>query len=389
MSKLADLLICYFLLYIFQAGAQPVKQNEYVVRGTIKGIASGSIRMLSDDGVVLDSSVIEKGVFIMKGQIGLPERRVFNISPGNWSFKAFVEGSIIMLVIDTAGAQHFAHNNNKWALIWEIDETGSQLADVYKQYKEETGFRSYTSVLSRLNEKISSVEGNADQKAELEKQIDSIRTLAISQEKNWIEKYIAKHPKSVAGVYLFNELYQTSADIDLAYLQAILKQFSAPATASVYYKQLAVIATNLENIQPNSSAPDFTLLKRDKTYFSLSTTRGYYTIIDFWATWCIPCRRAIPHLKKIYAKYHPKGLVIVSISNDRNWNAWQVALKKEQMPWIQVIDKFPNKNQPGTVAELYGCKALPLYILLDKEGKIMLTTGNPDELVKKTEALLN
>jgi thiol-disulfide isomerase/thioredoxin len=65
-------------------------------------------------------------------------------------------------------------------------------------------------------------------------------------------------------------------------------------------------------------------------------------VIDFWASWCAPCRAQIPGLKTLYAKYHQKGFDIVSVSGDREWNAWQRALQIENMPWTQVIDEFPS-----------------------------------------------
>ncbi len=144
---------------------------------------------------------------------------------------------------------------------------------------------------------------------------------------------------------------------------------------------------NLKNTQPNSLAPDFTLLKRDKSRFTLSSTRGRYTLIDFWASWCVPCRKAIPAWKEVFAKYKNKGLLIVGVSSDRRWEDWTKALDKEQMPWIQVLDEFPADNKPAWVTELFGSKTLPFYVLLDKEGKVILASGDKEVIRKKVEEL--
>lgn len=392
MKHIQNSIICFFalfVLFITHANGQQIKRHGYLINGTIKGIDSGSIRMLTINGdAILDSSVIVNNRFEMKGTIGLPERRLFNIEPGNWSFKAFVENGIITLGIDTTGAQHYGHGSNTWALIWEIEETGSKLSEVCKRYNNDTKLQYYLSVLSSLNEKLKTAKDNKDVVSNIEQEMDSVKQLVLSGQKLWIENYISEHPASIAGVYLFNEFYnQAPTNISLNDLHSTLDKFSGPAKTSVYYKELAGATVNLDHIQVNAIAPDFTLLKRDKTTFTLSATRGSYTLIDFWASWCAPCRSAIPHWKKVYSRYHQKGLNIVSVADDRYWNYWIKALGKEQMPWVQVIDEFPD-NGPGRVGELFALKTLPFYVLLDKEGNVILSSGDEDLVTKKIKDIL-
>ena len=129
------LVICFFVLFIMNVNGQPLQHNGYIVTGTIEGIDSGMIRMFSaDENVVLDSAVIAKGKFSIQGEITAPQPLRFNISPGNWNFRAFIENAVISLVVDTAGAQHFGKGDNTWSLIWEIEETGSELSDVYARF---------------------------------------------------------------------------------------------------------------------------------------------------------------------------------------------------------------------------------------------------------------
>jgi thiol-disulfide isomerase/thioredoxin len=391
MKKVQNLTAYFFILFVLltiTAKGQQVKSDGYLISGTLKGIDSGIIRMSSTTGdSVLDSSIIVKGKFFMQGKIGTPERMLFTISPGNWNFRAFVENSRIKFFIDTAGAEHYGKGSNKWALIWKIKETGSGLCDVYEQYKKETNLQYYSSIFSSLNGKLKAVKGDKVATTRVEHEMDSVKNLVLPRLKSWIENYISQHPSSIAGVYLFNEYYQTSMDssLSLSYLDSILNRFSGAATSSIYYKQLADKVINLKNIQPNSLAPDFTLQKRDKSTFTLSSTRRNFTLIDFWASWCVPCRKAIPAWKEVYAQYKDKGLVIVSVSNDRDWNEWIKALNNEQMPWIQVIDEFPAEDQPAVVAELYPSITIPFYVLLDKEGKVILASGEEDIMRKKIE----
>ncbi len=379
-----------FVLLSINVNGQQIKNNGYFIHGTIKGIDTGIIRMSSIGGnSAPDSASIVKGKFSLRGKISTPQLMLFTVFPGNWNFRAFVENTSIGLSIDTAGAEHYGEGSNKWALIREIKETGSELSDVYEKYKKETNLPYYMSFFSSLRAKLKAVKGDAIATSRVEHEMDSVKNIVLPRLKSWIENYISRYPSSIAGVYLFNEYYQSSGDSSLSYtyLNSILNRFSGTAITSVYYKALADIAIKLKQIQPNSLAPDFTLQRKDKSSFTLSSTRGNYTLIDFWASWCVPCRKAIPLWKEVYSKYKDKGLVMVSVSNDRSWDDWIKALDKEQMPWLQVIDEFPDEDKPAVVSTLYPNESIPFYVLIDKEGKVILATGKEENMKKKIEEI--
>ena len=96
---------------------------------------------------------------------------------------------------------------------------------------------------------------------------------------------------------------------------------------------------------------------------------GHVTLLDFWASWCVPCQQEIPHLKELYGKYHEQGFDIVSISLDKSRQAWLKALDKQQMPWPQLSDL---KAWDGPVTQDYGIQAIPFVLLLDRQGNIVL-----------------
>jgi thiol-disulfide isomerase/thioredoxin len=408
MTKLSGTAICAFLLlFIMQANAQSdgrglaiksptrrvnvMKANAqsdgqgFVINGTIHGVNSGVVRMYTSTmESVLDSAVIRKGRFVMQGKTGMPERMLFKITPGNWSFPAFVENTAMTFDIDTTGAMHQPSVKGDLPIIWQIKQTGSKIADDYARYQEETGWTYGLSLYKKLKLTKSSTDA-----AGIKNEMDSIMKLVPGKQKAWVENYIHQNPESVTGVYILNELYRSSlSGAPAEYLRSVINQFSGPAKASIYYRDLTQATTNLVDMTVNSLSPDFTLQKRDKTKFTLSTTRGRYTMVDFWASWCVPCRKAIPNWKKVYAKYHPKGLNIVSVSNDRYWKDWLPALNKEQMPWVQLIDEFPSARSTAKVANLYRVPSLPFYVLLDKEGKVLLASGDEESINKKIEEVL-
>ena len=140
--------------------------------------------------------------------------------------------------------------------------------------------------------------------------------------------------------------------------------------------------------QPGAEAPDFTLNDPDGKPVTLSQLRGQYVIVDFWASWCKPCRAGVPAMKELYAKYHDKGLEILGVSDDSNHDAWKKALEEDQTAWIHVVDEFPEKNKPSRVGTLYGVHYIPSYFLLDKEGKV-IGKMNHEELEAKLAELLD
>jgi thiol-disulfide isomerase/thioredoxin len=116
---------------------------------------------------------------------------------------------------------------------------------------------------------------------------------------------------------------------------------------------------------PGSVAPDFTLLKRDSSQFTLSSMRGKYVLIDFWASWCVPCRRSFPHMREVYKKYKGDKFEIYSVSIDEDKKAWLKAVKEEKNPWLQSLDT-KNISQKG-----FAVTGVPSTFLIDPNGKII------------------
>lgn len=129
--------------------------------------------------------------------------------------------------------------------------------------------------------------------------------------------------------------------------------------------------------------PDFAIndVKGDARRFSDFVTPGKYTFIDFWASWCGPCRSAIPHVKKLNERYADR-MTVLSISVDENVAAWRKAMEKEQMPWSQL---HANQDQMPDVVNAYCIKSIPRLILLDPHGRIVCSTNSPDEVDKYLE----
>lgn len=133
------------------------------------------------------------------------------------------------------------------------------------------------------------------------------------------------------------------------------------------------------------TAPLFTQTSLGGEDMLLSDFTGKYVLLDFWASWCLPCRKVNPDLVKLYHKYKGKGFEILGISLDEDKGKWEEAIKSDSLSWQQVSDLKGWKNE---VAELYGISAIPQSFLVDPQGKIVAKNLKGEELDKKLEELL-
>lgn len=157
------------------------------------------------------------------------------------------------------------------------------------------------------------------------------------------------------------------------YGEQYLKLFGSqnPDIANNLTKQLAQVRAEVEKAQRTAIgkvAPDFTQNQVDGTAMNLSDLRGKVVLVDFWASWCGPCRRANPEVVALYNKYKDQDFEIIGVSLDRNKAAWEKAIAADQLTWYHVSDL---KGWQNTVAQLYGVRSVPQTFLLDEEGKII------------------
>jgi len=151
-----------------------------------------------------------------------------------------------------------------------------------------------------------------------------------------------------------------------------------------YLSKLQQDINSFGKVTGGNEAPDFTFNTPEGKPLSLSSFRGKILLVDFWASWCGPCRKENPNVLRMYKKYHSKGFEILGVSLDESKEKWVAAIKKDGLVWNHVSDL---KGWGSQACSLYGIEAIPFAMLLDKDGKIIAKNLRGASLEKKLEEL--
>ena len=141
----------------------------------------------------------------------------------------------------------------------------------------------------------------------------------------------------------------------------------------------------LRSVQIGQPAPDFTQNDTAGNPLTLSSLKGKYLLVDFWASWCSPCRTENPNVVEAWKKYHKKGFDILGVSLDRNRDKWIEAIDKDDLTWNHVSDLQYWSN---AAAKLYGVNLIPANVLLDPEGIIIGRNLKGEDLQLELEGIL-
>ena len=170
--------------------------------------------------------------------------------------------------------------------------------------------------------------------------------------------------------------------MDYPSLKALDDGLGETAKNSVYGRVITQQIARFKQVEPGSVAPDFQGTTLEGTTVSLHGIKAKLKLIDFWASWCGPCRQEMPNVSKIYKKYHEAGLEIIGVSLDRKADEWAKALKEEKMAWPNIMDE---QQQIGA---RYFVRGIPHTILLDENNRILVKDLRGKALEKKIAELL-
>jgi thiol-disulfide isomerase/thioredoxin len=231
----------------------------------------------------------------------------------------------------------------------------------------------YDSKLRMFNQRVSEMDPssmNEEEKAVIGQQYSNLVEERTESIKNFIKNGKGDLATYFAALYLFSEVQPP-----LIFLAKRKLEDGRPK--SKYTKRIGQIASQFGTAIEGAPAPEIALEDQNGNIVKLSSLKGKVVLIDFWASWCGPCRRENPHVKKVYDKYKDKGFEIFGVSLDNNKKGWLAAIEKDNLTWYHVSDL---QGWSSSAAKLYGVRGIPKTFLLDKDGNILKIDMRASEL---------
>ncbi|NML41504.1 AhpC/TSA family protein [Chitinophaga sp. G-6-1-13] len=370
MKKITTTIIGCMALTAF---AYAQEKKPFVLNGKITGQPTGKLYVMYEDAAgnrTFDSLVLKNGSFTVKGEIAGAA-----IAYVRSARREDSPATVVLL----PGSQQFIAAGNKLNL---AKVTGNNAnAGVWDLAQEKA------LIQQKHQLRLDSLRKEKDH----DKAADIRERLAPYFEENDQADYhyFRKYPTSALTAYM---LRYHVADLPLDTLQHYYDQLGAATQQTGFAKYIADELNRLRHGSPGAVATDFTARDIQGKDLSLRDYKGKYVLLDFWASWCVPCRKGNPHLKELYARYQSKGWEIIGVSDDdRNEKAWKTAVAKDDLPWKHVLrgaDMSRLEDNPNDISLKYGIHSLPTKILIDPKGVIIGRYGSEgDELDKKLKEI--
>lgn len=213
-------------------------------------------------------------------------------------------------------------------------------------------------------------------------QTQNSHTALLTDRMNFLKSFIDEKPGSLASLAAVERL---DKEQDFDYYKKVAESLKTIMPESEYYKNLEARVDQWGRLAIGGEAPEIILNNPQGETIALSTLRGRIVLIDFWASWCKPCRAENPNVVKMYNKYKNKGFDIYSVSLDKNHTAWTKAIESDGLVWSNHVSDL--KFWQSAAVKLYDVKGIPLTYLIDKDGKIIAKNLRGSALEAKLKEL--
>ena len=343
--------------------------NAFKLNGEMVGTESAKLylqRYENGEFFPIDSAELTGGIFEFAGSVEVPQRFYLSQKGKDKRVSFFMDAGEMNVKIHT--------DSIAFAKV-----VGSKLEDEYQAFdqslltfteQEDANYAAYVAADSSNTELIKEIENKF---AEIDQaKNDHVRAYVKANNSSPVSAYVAYRYLSFEGGY--------------ENLEKIIGDLDPTLSTSPYVKIMSDRSEILKKVAVGQAAPDFALETPDGGSISLSDYKGKYLLIDFWASWCGPCRAENPHVVAIYEDMKDKDFDILGVSFDSNKDKWLGAIEEDKLAWSHVSDL---KGWASAAGKLYGVNSIPHTVLLDKEGMIIAKDLSSEELRMRLEELLN
>ena len=373
MKKIKFIAACYIAISFSISSCTSLEPNAFVINGTTDHADGSSVYRIKSgpngQPVTIDSTKIVNGSFELKGTLDQIDINFIFLEGVNGNVPVILEeGSIEMEIFKDSLASSIT--------------AGTPSNNNLAQYRESTqGFaKDMRTLVQEINE--ANTLGDNILAEDLTAKYKAVETNLSVFEKDFMNS----NPQSYVATLILERLVTTKA-MRSSEAKLIYNGFDPKIKSSVSGKKVEAII----NVPSNPTAigevaPAFEGPTPTGELVSLASLKGKVTIIDFWASWCRPCRIENPNLVRLYKRMHDKGLEIVGVSLDKNQSSWARAIEDDGLSWNHVSNL---KYWQDPIALLYGVRSIPAAFVLNKEGVIVAKNLRGAQLDAKIEELLS
>ena len=366
---------------LFSCGEKPLKEGTYRISGTVKGLEDGEI-YTRNSSFQVDTITIKNGKFLMEGElkdkVGMvalakdPTARIMNAKE---MLSLFIEPTSMKLVLDYNDMSQSKLTGS--ATQADNDKLEGITNEIASKYEKEVA--EFDLIREKYNK--AAAAGASEEELEKIKYEDNEARGKLSpmwdQQSKATLQFMKENPKSYISAY---RLLFRLGGMKYNEAKAIYDNLDPSHLKTPIGKQLTQRIEELKKGVPGAIAGNFDTIDINGQPIKLADFKGQYLLVDFWASWCVPCRKGNPHLLDLYAKYKSKGLEILGVSDDdSNPKAWRKAVQKDKIGvWRHVLRGIKIKNgkpdykdKSTDISEGYNISSLPTKILIGPDGVIV------------------
>ena len=344
--------------------ASMAQEDSYKIEGRLDNSVNGKLLLVanSEQGIIdISEATVTNGVFEFTGR--MPEATLVYLMP--------VKKNTILATLMLENANYKVTMGTNELIV----EGGGDAQRMLKEFNELSKYLAQSQqqleMQARASKSPAQLQGFKQEYQKIVKEVEA-KELAL----------LKKYNNSIVAACIVASKMNESDETKLTERYGVLGE---KAKATFYGKQVADRLAKLEKVALGTIAPDFTAPLSDGGILSLHETKAKVKIVDFWASWCGPCRAENVNLLKIYKRFRPKGLEIISVSIDDNRQAWLAAIGQDGSDWKNVSDL---KGQHSAIAAEYCVIAIPCMFVLDEENRIVAKNLRGKDLEKKIDEML-